>query len=137
MSVRRIKNHGTWVWQARVAYRRFRKAAFRNSKEEAREAEALLLQELKSRAGEAESQATRLATMKDLFEFYVGDLQARGKGPDAKPAIENVSFVVDREGIMEIVEFKFKHEYLPGLAPFTTDYNPHTDKPNHCEYSLR
>jgi len=83
MSVRRIKNHGRWVWQARVAYRGLRKAAFRNSKEEAREAEASLVQELKSRAGEAESRATRPATMKDLFEFYVGDLQARGKGPDS------------------------------------------------------
>jgi hypothetical protein len=29
MSVRRIKNHGTWVWEARAAYRRLRKAAFR------------------------------------------------------------------------------------------------------------
>jgi len=45
--------------------------------------EASLVQELKSRAGEAESRATRPATMKDLFEFYVGDLQARGKGPDS------------------------------------------------------
>jgi hypothetical protein len=28
MSIRRIKNHGKWVWQARVAYQRLRKAAF-------------------------------------------------------------------------------------------------------------
>ena len=82
MAVKKIKVNGRWVWQARVAYRGLRKAAFRNSKEEAREAEASLVQELKSRAGEAEFRAIRPATMKDLFEFYVGDLQARGKGPD-------------------------------------------------------
>lgn len=28
MSVRKIRNHGKWVWQARVAYQGFRKAAF-------------------------------------------------------------------------------------------------------------
>jgi hypothetical protein len=39
MSVRRIKNHGKWVYQARVAYRGRRKAAFRDPKEAARDAE--------------------------------------------------------------------------------------------------
>ena len=27
MAIRRIKNHGKWVWQARVAYRGLRRAA--------------------------------------------------------------------------------------------------------------
>jgi hypothetical protein len=31
MSVKRIRNHGKWVWQARVAYRGLREAAFRAS----------------------------------------------------------------------------------------------------------
>jgi hypothetical protein len=33
MSVRRIKNHGRWVWRARVFYRGLRRAAFRESRE--------------------------------------------------------------------------------------------------------
>jgi hypothetical protein len=36
MAIRKIKNHGKWVWQARVAYRGLRRAAFRASKDEAR-----------------------------------------------------------------------------------------------------
>ena len=43
MSVRRIKNHGKWVWQARVAFQGLRRAAFRPSREEARQAEAELI----------------------------------------------------------------------------------------------
>jgi hypothetical protein len=31
MAVRRIKNHGKWVWQARVAFRGRRRAAFRDT----------------------------------------------------------------------------------------------------------
>jgi hypothetical protein len=47
LSVKRIKNHGKWVWQARVAYRGRRKAALRESREAAREAESDLLRDLK------------------------------------------------------------------------------------------
>jgi hypothetical protein len=36
MAVKKIRNHGKWVWQARVAYRGRRRAAFRASKEAAR-----------------------------------------------------------------------------------------------------
>jgi integrase len=82
MSVRRVKNHGKWVWQARVAYRGLRKAAFRDSKEAARDAEGELLRELKAQAGQAEQEGLRPVTVKALFEFYVADLEARGKGAD-------------------------------------------------------
>jgi CO/xanthine dehydrogenase FAD-binding subunit len=66
MSVRRIKNHGTWVWQARVAYRGLRKAAFRDSKEAARDAESELLRELKAQAEQAELEGLRPVTVKAL-----------------------------------------------------------------------
>jgi hypothetical protein len=82
MSVRKIKNHGKWVWQARVAYRGRRKAAFRDSKEAAREAEADLLRDLKAEAAEAEQEGAKPATLRQLLEFYVDDLVARGKGQD-------------------------------------------------------
>ena len=38
MSVRKIKNHGKLVWQARVAYKGRRRAAFRETKQAARDA---------------------------------------------------------------------------------------------------
>jgi hypothetical protein len=96
MSVRRIKNHGTWVWQARVAYRGLRKAAFRPSKEAARDAEAELLQELKQPAGEVELAGARPVTMKALFEFYVADLEARGKGPDTIGRMSSTARAMER-----------------------------------------
>lgn len=48
MSVRKIKNHGKWVWQARVAYKGLRRAAFRATRDEARDAEDDLRRELKA-----------------------------------------------------------------------------------------
>jgi len=83
MSVRRIKNHGTWVWQARVAYRGLRKAAFRDSKEAAREAEAQLLGELKAKATAQDQVDQAPATLRQLLTFYSEDLEARGKGEDS------------------------------------------------------
>jgi integrase len=83
MSVRRIKNHGTWVWQTRVAYRGLRKAAFRPSKEAAREAEAQLLQELKAKAAAADQVDQAPATLRQLLDFYAEDLGARGRGEDS------------------------------------------------------
>lgn len=81
MAVRRIKNHGKWVWQARVAYKGLRRAAFRDSKEAARDAEAELLGALKAEYGQAEQEATAPATLRQLLEFYSLDLTARGKKP--------------------------------------------------------
>jgi hypothetical protein len=79
MSVHRIKNHGTWVWQARVAYRALRKAAFRPSKEAAREAEG----ELKAKAAAGDQVDRAPATLRQLLTFYGQDLEARGKGRTA------------------------------------------------------
>ena len=82
MAIRRIKNHGKWVWQARVFYRGLRRAAFRASKDEARQAESDLLCALKAESAQEEQQGQRPATMKALLDFYALDLEARGKGPD-------------------------------------------------------
>jgi len=82
MAVKRIKNHGKWVWQARVAYRGLRRAAFRAIKDEARQGEAELLQALKGEAAQSQEQGQRPATLRQLFEFYAHDLEVRGKGPD-------------------------------------------------------
>ena len=77
MSVRKIKNHGKWVWQARVAYQGLRKAAFRATKEEARDAEAALLGELKAEAAEATAEAQRPATLRAALRV----LRRRPGGP--------------------------------------------------------
>jgi integrase len=82
MSVTRIKNHGTWVWRARVAYRGLRKAAFRPTREAAREAEAELVRELTAQAGAIEQAGARPLTVAALLDFYAADLTARGKSAD-------------------------------------------------------
>lgn len=64
MAVRRIRNHGKWVWQARVAYRGLRRAAFRTTKDEARDAERKLLRALKSIARQEEREASAPAALR-------------------------------------------------------------------------
>src|SRR5258708_7020573 len=96
MSVRKIKNHGTWVWQARVAYKGLRRAAFRPTKDEARTAEGELLAALKAEHGHAEQVAAAPATLKQLFEYYVADLEARGKGQDSIGRATETAHVVER-----------------------------------------
>jgi integrase len=96
MSVRKIKNHGTWVWQARVAYRGLRKAAFRSSKEAAREAEGELLAALKTKAAAQDQVDQAPATLSKLFEFYLDDLEARGKGADTVGRARETQAVVKR-----------------------------------------
>jgi len=66
----------------RVAYKGHRRAQVCRTKEEARQAEAELLRELKAEAAREEQEGARPATLKTLFEYHVADLDARGKGPD-------------------------------------------------------
>src|SRR2546425_858798 len=97
MSVRKIKNHGTWVWQARVAYQGLRKAAFRATKDEARQAESDLLRELKETAGQAEQEGQRPATLRRLLELYVEDLELRRKGPDTIGRAVSTAKAIERQ----------------------------------------
>jgi len=83
MAVRKIKNHGKWVWPARVAYGGLRKSAFRATKDEARDAESELRSELKALAGQAEQESQRPATLRQLLEFYTLDMRARGRGEES------------------------------------------------------
>ena len=95
MSVRKIKNHGKWVWQARVAYRGLRRAAFRATKEEARQAESELLQGLKVQTQQSAEAASRPATLRRLFEFYAADMRARGKGAESVGRVEYTARAVE------------------------------------------
>jgi len=96
MTVRRIRNHGTRVWQARVAYKGRRRAAFRPTKEAVRDAEAELLQALKAEHGQAERAAATPVTLKQLFEYYVADLEARGKGEESVVRAAQTALVIER-----------------------------------------
>ena len=95
MSVRRIRNHGQWVWQARVAYEGLRKAAFRATRDEARQAEGELLAELKASRAQAEQEGTRPATLRQLLEFYALDMAARGKGEESVGRVAYTRAVIE------------------------------------------
>lgn len=83
MAVQRIRNHGRWVWQARVSHRGLRRSAFRESRDAARAAQAELLRELKAEAEQAEQAAARPATLRLVLEYYALDMAARGKGEES------------------------------------------------------
>jgi integrase len=83
MGVKRIRNHGRWVWQARVGHRGLRRSAFRDSRDAARAAQAELLRELKAEAAQAEQADARPATLRQLLEFYGLDMATRGKGEES------------------------------------------------------
>jgi hypothetical protein len=82
MSVRQVKVHGRKVWQARVAFQGLRSSRVCGSRDAANFAQAELLQELKRRAGQAEQAGLAPATLRQLFDAYAQDLEARGKGED-------------------------------------------------------
>ncbi len=82
MAIRRIKVHGRWRWQARVALRGERTSRLCETKQNAKEVEAELLQRLKAEAAKAEDEGNHPATLRALFEMYVADLDARGKNQD-------------------------------------------------------
>lgn len=80
MSVKRVTIDGdTLVWQARISYRGVRKSKVCPTKELARQAERELAAECRKEAAQAERESATPATMKDLCEFYVLDLEKRGK----------------------------------------------------------
>jgi len=75
-------NDGQKVWMARVAYKGQRKSRVCQTKQQAKEAEAELLTELKNKAGQIEAAGAVPATLGALLDAYALDLEARGKGVD-------------------------------------------------------
>jgi CO/xanthine dehydrogenase FAD-binding subunit len=83
VSVKHITINGSQkVWMARIAYRGVRKSRVCRTKEAARQAERELAAECRTDAERAEREGVAPATVKQLFEFYVLDLERRGKGAD-------------------------------------------------------
>jgi integrase len=67
---------------ARVAYQGQRKSRVCQTKQQAKEAEAELLTELKAKAGQLEAAGAIPATLGALLDAYAWDLEARGKGAE-------------------------------------------------------
>ena len=82
MPIYRKKINGRLVWRVRVVHKGLNASRICATKPEAREVEPVLLVELKRKAAAAEQSGLAPATVKGLFEAYVADLEARGKGPD-------------------------------------------------------
>jgi integrase len=82
MPIYRKKINGRKVYWVRVNYKRLNGSRICETRESAQDAEAELRVALKKKAGEVETAGLRPATMKQLFEAYVADLEARGKGSD-------------------------------------------------------
>jgi hypothetical protein len=97
MAIRFITiNDGQKVWMARVAYRGQRKSRVCRTKQEAKEAEAELLGELKAKAGQLEAAGAQPATVGALLDAYVLDLEARGKGPESVGRAEQTKTAMDK-----------------------------------------
>jgi len=80
--VRNIRVHGRRVWQARVAWQGQRRSRLCESYEAARQAKVDMLADLQREAAKTEAEGQQPATLRQLFAFYVADLEARGKGPE-------------------------------------------------------
>ena len=84
MSVKRVTINGTQkVWMARISYHGVRRSRVCATKEEARQAERELSAECRKQAAQAEQTGAAPATIKQLCEYYVLDLERRGKGADS------------------------------------------------------
>jgi integrase len=96
MAIRQTIINGTQkVWLARVAYQGRRRAKVCRTKEEARHAEGELLRDLKAEAARETEAGARPATLRRLLEFYVEDLEARGKGADTVGRAVETAHVVE------------------------------------------
>jgi integrase len=82
MSIRHVKVRKQWRYQARVAFGGLRASRLCRTREAAREAETALLEQLRAKVGASLHADNQPATLRALFEHYVADLEARGKGPD-------------------------------------------------------
>jgi integrase len=90
MSVKRVKNHGAWVWRARVSYQGKQRARFCDSKQAAEDAVPALRQELKREAEQEQTEAEQPVTLALVCEAYLLDLETRGKGPDTLSTARNI-----------------------------------------------
>jgi hypothetical protein len=82
MAIYRKRINGRKVWWVRVNYRGLNASRVCESKEVAKDAESTLRESLRRKVEHTEQTGLQPATVKALFEHYVADLAARGKGPE-------------------------------------------------------
>jgi integrase len=82
MPIYHKKINGRKVWWVRIVYRGLNASRVCATREAAKDAESELREALKRKVEQAEHTGLAPATVKQLFEAYVADLQARGKGPE-------------------------------------------------------
>jgi hypothetical protein len=82
MAIYRKRINGRKVWWVRVNYRGLNASRVCESKEVAKDAESTLRVGLRRKIEHTEQTGLLPATIKALFEHYVADLAARGKGPN-------------------------------------------------------
>jgi integrase len=81
MSVKHVTINGSQkVWMARISYRGVRRSRVCPTREDARQAERELSAECRQQAAQAEQGGAAPASVKQLCEYYVLDLERRGKG---------------------------------------------------------
>jgi integrase len=96
MSIRRVKLHGHWRYQARVAVQGARLSRVCLTRAAARHAEADLLQTLTQRAAAATQADAAPATLRQLFEAYAARLDQRHKGRDTLACVAQTARAVER-----------------------------------------
>lgn len=96
MAIYLKKVNGRKVWWVRVNHKGLNASRVCAAKEDAKLAESELLQHLKRRAGETEQHGQTPATVKALFEAYVVDLEARGKGSETIGRAAQTALAVER-----------------------------------------
>jgi integrase len=111
MSYHKITVNGRKVWQARVALGGERLSTIvvideatgekvkdrpLLTRDDARKAEAALLRALEARHGRAAQAGAAPATLRKLFEFYIQDLEDRGKSGDVIGRAQETAHAVER-----------------------------------------
>lgn len=81
--IRQVRINGRLVWQVRVACQGQRRSRLCETFDQARQAKGELLAELEQAADQAEQEAQRPATLRQLLEYYALDMAARGKGEES------------------------------------------------------
>ena len=83
MPIYHKKINGRKVWWVRVVYRGLNASRVCATRETAKDAESELREALRRKVDQAEQVGLAPATVKQLFEAYVADLEARGKSPES------------------------------------------------------
>jgi integrase len=133
LAIYRKRINGRRVWWVRVNYRRLNASRVCVSREAAKDAEAELRDALRKKVEQTEQTGRQPATLKALFEAYVEDLMARGKGDETIRRAAQTARVVEalmpellakpvgRITEADLFAFRRLRAERPSLAPRSKD----------------